>query len=188
MFALILNFFFLAAGGGEAGGFMETWNKYFNFPGFEAWKFLNLGIFIAIMVYLLKKPLSGAFKAKRDAIRADLIRAEEERKAALAKLSEAETRLANLDSETEKILEKARSESEAERERIIAQAEFEAKRLRDQANAEIARKTKQVMSELRRFSAEESVRRAEEKIKGSMDKSVDERLVKAGISSIGGLS
>lgn len=188
MFVLIINFLFLASGGGEAGGFMETWNKYFNFPGFEAWKFLNLGIFIAIMVYLLKKPLSGAFKAKRDAIRAELIKAEEEKKAALAKLAEAETKLANLDAEAEKIVEKARSESEAERERILAQAEFEAKRLRDQAEAEIARKTKQVKNELRRYSAEESIRRAEAKIKSSMDPKVDEKLVKAGISSIGGLN
>lgn len=188
MLAFLFNIFIFASEGGEAGGFMQFYNSYLNYPGFEAWKFINLAIFIAIMVYLLKKPLSGAFKAKRDAIRADLIRAEEERQAALAKLSETETKLARLDAESQAVIEKAKADAEAEKARILEQAEFESKRLRDQANAEIERKTKQVRNELRRFSAEESVRLAEEKIRKVMSAKTDERLVKAGIKSIGGLN
>ena len=181
MLAFLLNIFIFASDGG-------LWNTYFNYPGFEAWKFINLAIFIAIMVYLLKKPLSGAFKAKRDAIRAELIKAEEEKQAALLKLNEAETRLARLEAESGEIIEKARTEAEAEKARIVAQAEFEANRLRAQANSEIERKTKQVRNELRRFSAEESVRLAEEKIRKAMNAKTDEKLVKAGIKSIGGLN
>ncbi len=188
MLAFLFNIFILASQGGASGGFGKFFNDYLNYPGFEAWKFLNLAIFIAIMVYLLKKPLSGAFKAKRDAIRADLIRAEQEKQAALAQLNSVDTKLASLDAESNKIIEKARMEAEAEKMRIAQQAEFESKRLRDQANSEIERKTKQVRNELRRFSAEESVRLAEEKIKKSMNAKTDEKLVKAGIKSIGGLN
>ncbi len=188
MLAFLFNIFIFAADPGNSGGFMQVWNQYLNFPGFEAWRFLNLAIFIAVIVYLVRKPLSGAFKAKRDAIRADLIRAEEEKQAALLKLSEAETRLATLEAESNAIIEKARTEAEAEKARIMAQAEFESKRLRAQANSEIERKTKQVKSELRRFSAEESVRLAEEKIRKAMNAKTDEKLIKAGIKSIGGLN
>src|SRR5262245_41197225 len=85
----------------EGGGWWGKIYPYLNYPGFEAWKFLNLGIFIAVMVYILKKPLSEAFKAKREAIRAELIKAEEERQAALAKLTSAEAKLARLESESE---------------------------------------------------------------------------------------
>src|SRR3954464_12588298 len=78
------------------GGFTQFYNEYFNIPGFELWKFLNLAIFIALMVYLVRKPLGDAFKAKREAIRAELIRAEQEKQAALSKLTSAEAKLAQL--------------------------------------------------------------------------------------------
>ncbi len=45
------------------------------------------------MIYLLKKPLTNAFKAKRETIRAELIKAEEERQAALAQLTATEAKL-----------------------------------------------------------------------------------------------
>ena len=71
--------FFSGAAAGSSGGsweaFKHFYNEWFNIPGFEAWKFLNLFIFAAIGVYLLKKPLGDAFKAKREAIRAELIKA-----------------------------------------------------------------------------------------------------------------
>lgn len=188
MQAFLSTIFLFAAEGGQSGGYAQFFNDYLNYPGFEAWKFINLAIFIAIMVYLLKKPLSGAFKAKRDLIRAELIKAEEEKQAALIQLKAADEKLARLEAESNSIIEKAKTEAETERARILAQAEFESKRLRDQAESEIDRKSKQVRNELRRFSAEESVRLAEEKIRKSMNAKTDERLVKSGINSIGGLS
>lgn len=191
MLVFLFNFIILASGGehgAASGGFGKFFNDYLNYPGFELWRFFNLAIFIAIMVYLLKKPLSNAFKAKRDAIRAELIKAEEEKQAALLQLNAVDTKLSSLDSESNKIIEKARMEAEAEKMRIAQQVEFESKRLRDQANSEIERKTKQVRNELRRFSAEESVRLAEEKIRKAINASKDAELVKAGIKSIGGLN
>jgi F-type H+-transporting ATPase subunit b len=187
MLAILSNLLLFSGGGGESGGYARFFNDYLNYPGFEAWKFINLAIFITIMVYLLKKPLSGAFKAKRDVIRAELIKAEEEKQAALAKLSVADAKLSQLDAEANKIIEKAQLDAEAEETRIAEQAELESKRLFDQANSEIERKTKQVKNELKRFSAEESVRLAEVKIRRSMNATLDEKLVKAGIKSIGGL-
>lgn len=192
MLAFIFNFIIFASEGGHGatseGGFGKFFNDYLNFPGFELWRFFNLAVFIVIMIYLLKKPLSNAFKAKRDAIRAELIKAEAEKQAALAELNTVETKLSSLDSESNKIIEKAKLEAEAEKTRIAQQVEFESKRLRDQANSEIERKTKQVKNELRRFSAEESVRLAEEKVRKAMNANKDAELVKAGIKSIGGLN
>ena len=172
----------------KSGGFTEFYNEWFNIPGFELWKFINLAIFIGILVYLLKKPLSDAFKAKRDAIRAELIRAEEEKKAALARLTAIEARLAQLESEKETILANAKEESEAERRRLSEQTSGEIKRLRQQADAEIARLTNQVKAELRRYSAEESIRLAEQKLRTQIGPNDDSRLVKASIQEIGGLN
>jgi ATP synthase F0 subunit b len=168
--------------------FAEGGTPWWNYPGFEAWKFLNLGIFVAILVYLLRKPLSNAFKTKREAIRAELIRAEEEKQAALNRLTVTEAKLARIESESGEIVEKARREAAEEKARILREAEEEIARLRAQAESEIERKAQQARLELRRFSAEESIRLAEEKIKQNIDAAKDAQLVKANIQSLGGLN
>ena len=189
MLAFFYDFLILlAAPSGGGGGFMDFYNKYLNYPGLEAWKFLNLAIFIAILAYLLKKPLGDAFKARREAIRAELIRAEEERKAALAKLTSAEARLASLDNERQLVLNRAKKEADAERARILEQTESEIAKLREQTAGEVARLAQQTKAELKRFSAEESIRRAEEKLRSRIDANADANLVKSGIQAIGGLS
>ena len=167
---------------------MQFYNDYLNIPGFEIWKFINLAIFIGILVYLLRKPLSEKFKARRDAIRADLIRAEEEKKAALARLTAIEGRLAQLEQEKQAILERAKAESEDERRRLTEQTKAEMARLRAQADAEIARLGAQKMAELRRFTAEESIRLAEQRLRTQIGAETDSRLIKAGINEIGGLN
>jgi F0F1-type ATP synthase membrane subunit b/b' len=179
---------FAEAGGNSSGGWWQKAEPYLNYPGFEAWKFLNLGIFIAIMVYLVKKPLTEAFKAKREAIRADLIKAEEEKQAALVQLTSTEAKLARLESESEEVVERAKAESKAEKMRITKETEAEVKRLQAQSAGEIERKTQQVKAELRRFSAEESIRLAEEKLKAQLNAEKDAGLVKAGIKAMGGLN
>jgi len=90
MFAFFNNLLLLSAEGAtKSGGFTEFYEKYFNISGFELWKFINLAIFVGFMIYVLKKPLSEAFKAKREAIRSELIKAEEAKQAALAQLTSA---------------------------------------------------------------------------------------------------
>ena len=188
--AFFYKFLFLfASGGGESsGGYMDFYNHYLNIPGFEAWKFINLAIFIAFIVYVAKKPLSEAFRAKRDAIRAELIKAEAERKAALARFTTVESKLASLDNERQLILNKAKAEADAEARRIAEAAELEAAKLREQTSGEISRLAQQTRLELKRFSANESIRLAEEKLRSKIDANADANLVKSGISAIGGLN
>ena len=192
MFAFIYGFILLlsaeAAAGHEKSGFQAFYDNWLNIPGFEAWKFINLAIFVAILIYIAKKPLSEGFKAKREAIRADLIKAEEEKQAALAELTAAEAKLVSLDAEKSKVLANAKSEADAEKARLAAEAEAEVKRLQDSSSGEIARLAQASKNELRKFSAEESIRLAEEKLRGQINADSDSRLVKAGIQSIGGLN
>ena len=187
MFAFLNNFILLFAGGGESG-FTHFYNQYFNIPGFELWKFVNLAIFIALMVYVAKKPLTQAFKAKREQIRSELIKAEEEKQAALAKLTSAEARLAQLETEKANILKKAKDEAAYEKKRLAEQTKLEIERLRQQKESDLERLSKQSHAQLRRFSAEESIRLAEEKLRAQIDGDKDARLVKASISKIGGLN
>jgi len=172
----------------KTGGFTEFYNTWLNIPGFELWKFINLAIFVGILVYLLRKPLGEQFKAKRDAIRADIIRAEEEKKVALARLTAIEGKLAQLETEKQSILSKAKEEADAELRRVSEQTKADVVRLREQAAAEIMRLSNQKRAELRRFTAEESIRLAEAKLRTQIGADTDARLVKASIQEIGGLN
>lgn len=169
----------------EGGG---LYDRIFNVAGFELWKFLNLAIFVGLMIYVAKKPLSEAFKAKREQIRADLIKAEQEKQAALARLTSAEASLAQLDTEKEKVLQRAKEEAAAEAQRIAAQTDDEIVRLRQQTDSELDRLAKLSRGKLKRLSAEESIRLAAEKLRGQMTGDNDAKLVRASIQEIGGLS
>ena len=188
MFAFLTSLALFAASGGGESGFTRFYNQWLNIPGFELWKFINLAIFIAILVYLTKKPLSDAFKAKRDQIRAEVIKAEEEKQAALAKLTAAEAKLAQLETEKETILAKAKEEAAFEKKRLAEQAKVEIERVKKQKEDELSRLSKQTWMGLRRFSAAESIRLAEEKLRSQLDGEKDARLVRASIEEIGGLN
>ena len=64
-----------------------------NYPGLEAWKFFNLAVFIAVMIYLLRRKISEALAQRRDAIKQELIDAQQRRERALAQVAEANTLL-----------------------------------------------------------------------------------------------
>ncbi|QQS39835.1 MAG: hypothetical protein IPM63_10655 [Acidobacteriota bacterium] len=194
MLGFAISFLYIlaeSAAAAEEGSWLAWWYKnvdpYMNYPGFEAWRFINLLIFFGVLAYLIKRPLSEAFKTKREKIRAELIRAEEEKKAAVAKLAEVEAKLARLDTEQAALVEEARSEAAAEKNRIREEIESESRRLRSQAEGEVLRKSQQIRKQLKRFSAEESIRLAEEKIRRAMSAETDRKLVKANIESIGGM-
>jgi F-type H+-transporting ATPase subunit b len=190
MFVFISSLIFFVTESAHAaeGGFTKFYDEYLDIQGFEAWKFINLAIFVAVMIYLLKKPLSAAFKTKREAIRAELVRAEEEKQTALARLTVAEGKLAQLVTEKANVLQKAKDEAAVEKKRLDDLTYLDSGRLRQQAHAELARIGSQSRAELRRFSAVESIRLAEEKLRAQIDGDIDARLVMANIQAIGGLN
>lgn len=167
-----------------AGGESRWWWLYY--PGFEAWKFVNLFIFILLLVYALRRPLSEAFRARREGIRRDLMRAQEERNAALAKLEEVDARLARLDEDVTRIRTQSAREAADESERIRQATEAEIQKLREQARREIESAGKAARQELREFAAEQSVRLAEEMIRQDMRPEDDARLIKLEIEELGG--
>lgn len=191
MFAFISSsivMLFAAASSSGDSEFVQFWNKYLNYPGFEIWKFVNLGIFVFVIGMLAKKPLSDAFKQRRNDIRAELIKAEEEKKAALERLKAAEAKLAGLSRERDAILKNAQAEIDAEKERLQRQTESETAKLFEQTKGEITRLGQVTRAQLKRFSAEESIRIAEEKLRARVDDNADAALVKAGIQAIGGMN
>src|SRR2546429_3559802 len=158
--------------------------RWWDYPGFELWKFINLGIFVLALVYVLTKKvkLGEAFKSRRENIKSELARARQERDAAMAKLKEVEERLARLGSEVATIQEQSKHEAEQERERIARSTETEMAKLKDQEKREIESAGKAARNEMRRYTAEQSVRPAEEMIRREMRPQDDSRIINRNIA------
>jgi F-type H+-transporting ATPase subunit b len=150
-------------------------------------KVFNLLLFAGAMYFILRRPLGEAFRARQEGIRHELMRAEEERNAAVAKLREVEARLARLGSEVEAIHEQAQREAAEERARIERAAEEEVRKIREQARREIESASKAARAELRAYAAEQSVRMAEEMIRREIRPEDDAHLVREYVGELGGV-
>jgi F-type H+-transporting ATPase subunit b len=162
--------------------------RWWDYPGFELWKFVNLAIFIIAMFYILtrKAKLGDVFRARRESIKLELAKAKEERDAALEKLKEVEDRLGLLNSEVATIKEESVREAAEERARIGQSTETEITRLSEQATREIESAGKAAKKELRRFTAEQSVRLAEEIVRRELKPEDHARLIASNIEELGG--
>lgn len=150
-------------------------------------KLFNLLLFIGVMFYFLRRPIKEAFGARQRNIREELMRAEEEKAAAVAQLEEVEGRLARLDSEMEAIRAQAQKEAAEERLRIERATEDEMRKIREQARREIESAAKAARAELRAFAAEQSVQMAEEMIRRDIRPEDDAHLAREYVEELGGV-
>lgn len=160
---------------------------WYDYPGFELWKFVNLFLLIGALVYFLRRPVGEAMRARRESIRSELMRAQEERNAALAKLEEVDAKLAHLDAEVINIREQAARDAAAERERITRSTADDLRKLREQSQREIESAGKAARQDLRRFAAEQSVRLAEEILRRDIRPEDDTRLMHGYIEELEGV-
>lgn len=167
---------------------IEGGSVWWNYPGFELWKFVNLLVFVAAAFYLhhrFGRPLSQALKLRGESIKGELLRAREERDSALAKLAEVEARIERLDSEVSSIRDRSKAEAEAERQRIESSTAAEMAKLRQKAQREIEVAAKIATQELRQFAARESLSLAEEAIRREIRPEDDKRLISLNVEELG---
>jgi len=162
---------------------------WWNYPGLELWKFVNLFVFIAAALFLhhrFGQPIREALRSRSESIKRELLRAREERDLALAKLAEVEARFQNLDAEVDAVNERARREADAEKERIRLATETEISKMREQSKREIDSAGKAARMELRKFAAQESVRLAEKILEKELGPEDDARLTSLNVKELGG--
>jgi F0F1-type ATP synthase membrane subunit b/b' len=159
---------------------------WWDYPGFELWKFVNLALFAGLMVYvLMKADIRGAFRARGESIKAELEKARTERDAALAKLKEVEERLAGMSEQISSINQRSKTEVEAERQRIAQSTQEEVAKLTAQAQRDIENAAKVAKNDLRKFAAEQSIRMAEDLIRRDMRPEDDARLMMHNVEEMG---
>jgi F0F1-type ATP synthase membrane subunit b/b' len=162
----------------------EWLERYFNYPGLEAWKFVNLTIFTIAAIYVLRKKINEALLARRGTIQQELLDAQNERERALAQVAEADSLLGRLDDEVRTVNEQSQQEAESERQRVAAATTAEMEKLKQQAQREIDRAAKLARKELRQYLAKRSVDLARESIRSRMRPEDDTLLIKENIGEL----
>ena len=163
---------------------------WLNYPGFEAWRFINLFLFIAACLLLHRRfgrPISEGLRRRRASIKEDLDSARQRRDTAAAELAVVEARLGEVEREVAKIRAEAEAEAEMERHRLRAATEAEISRLKAQAERDVANLVKNAQLELRQFAAAQGVQAAETLIRRDLDSARDARLIDASAEQFGGM-
>lgn len=164
---------------------LADWKDFFNYPGLELWKFINLTVFLTAAVLILRKPISSALQSRKESIRAQIQKALEEKAAAEQKLAEAEELLVRLPADVQTVKYHAEEEARAERERQAAAADREIERLRNQAERELEAARKVSKKELQKFLANRSVELARQSVVSQLDSSDDLRLIRDRVAELG---
>lgn len=152
--------------------------EWLNYPGLELWKFLNLGIFIAVGIYILRLPISNSLAARQERIRQEIARAEKEREEAAAELAAAHAQVAHLSVDLDAIRKHADKEVDDERKRLAGAADQEIERLNIQASRELERARKGAQVALQQFLASRSLEIARHSVASQLRPEDDSRFIK----------
>ena len=158
--------------------------EWFNYPGLELWKFVNLAIFTAAGIFVLRKPISQALSARRGAIQQELVAAQQERERALAKVAEVDSLLGRLHEDVRALHQQADAEAKAERDRLAASTASEMEKLKQQSQREVDMAGKLARKELRQFLAQRSIELARESVRSQMRAEDDTALIKENIGDL----
>src|SRR5687767_754799 len=147
---------------------------WMNYPGLEFWKFFNLFVFVAVMIYILRRKISEALAARRDAIKQELVDAQERRERALAQV----------DADIQSVHQQAQEEAQSERERLAAATKRELEKLDHQASREMETADKIARKQLRQFFAKRSIDVARKTVSSQMNPEDDVLLISESIGEL----
>lgn len=137
---------------------------------------VNFLIWLAIIVWLMRKPMTEFLKNRRHAVEEGLEEAKRLKLAAETKYADYSERLEHLDEELAKLRSEMINAGEAERDRIVADAESRAARMRKDAQFVIDQRVKQLRVDLTREAIEAAVAAAETVLTAQVAGSDQQRL------------
>lgn len=159
---LVASLPLFAAGGGE-----HAEKTYFGMP---AWvlKLLNVAVFLGLLGWLLKGPITSAFNARGEQIRAELAEAKERNAKADRVAADIQARLDQIQVDVASIVERAKADGEKQKAEIIEAARVEAEKILASARGEVDSQIKQARKELIDYAGELAAGKAQEMLATSM--------------------
>jgi F-type H+-transporting ATPase subunit b len=152
----------------------------------EIFKWLNFAIVAGVVYWVFRKYLPPKFRSHRETIGAAIRKATSAKAAADRQLRDAETKLANLQTEVAELRAFAERESAAEVERLRIATESDAQKIAAAAKAEIEAAERAARLELKALAARLAVDGAETLLATQLTPKVQESLVGDFVKSLEG--
>jgi F-type H+-transporting ATPase subunit b len=148
------------------------------------WPVANFIIFLAVLNYFLKKPLTEYLAGRSATIRNDLVEAAQLRSTATRQLATIEQKLHALPGELAALRSRGSEEITAEEQRIAAAAAADRERLLEQTRREIDLQVRLAKKEILEHAADLSVQLATDRIKKEVTPADQDRLVDRYLSQV----
>jgi len=147
--------------------------------------FVNLAIIIAILSWLLYKPVLKFLNDRRERIRGELEHAEENLKASEKTKAQYTTKLESIKAERDEILDYARKTAGEREKEIIASANTEAGLILERARREIEQEREKARDEMKGQISQVSAMMAERLMGDQLDNEARDRLLNQAITELG---
>lgn len=165
----------MAASGGDSGS--KGWQNL------DWYRLMNFAILAAVLVFILRKPISQALRSRIKSIQEQLENLEIQKVEAEKRLIQYNEKLSQLENEAAKIVDDYIKQGNEARAKIIKEAEQTAEKLQAQARRNIEHEFDQAKQKLQQEIVESSLQKAEESLKKEItaqdqDKLIDEYINK----------
>lgn len=170
-----------AEGAGGEGAHVEK--TYFGIP---AWllKLINIIVFLGLLGYLLKGPVSAAFKARGEQIHAELAEARERNAKADRLAADIQARLDQIEADVTAIIERAKTDGEKQKNEIVEAARLEAEKILAQAKGEVDSRIKFARKELTDYAGRLAADKTHEILASSMTEADRKRVFADSVKAV----
>ncbi|HEX5854343.1 MAG TPA: ATP synthase F0 subunit B [Thermoanaerobaculia bacterium] len=150
------------------------------------WQVLNLGLFLGLLWYFLRKPLAGFFENRKSGVAAALAKADEDRRRAEQLSAELKARLTSIEGELENLKSAARREADAEHAALLARSQADADHILARTRADLDNRVRAARAELTAYAGDLSVDLAREILRKTVTQDDEKRLLSEGIARLSG--
>jgi F-type H+-transporting ATPase subunit b len=151
-----------------------------------AWQLLNLGLFLGLLWYFLRKPAADFFGNRKADVAKALAKADDDRRRAEQLSAELTARLASIETELKNLKEAARRDAEAEHAALLAKSQSDADQILAKTRADLDNRVRAARAELTAFAGDLSVDLARELLQKNVTADDEKRLLQEGIAHLTG--
>jgi F-type H+-transporting ATPase subunit b len=163
----------------------ETAHGFLGIPSL-AWQLLNLGLFLFLLWYFLRKPAADFFGNRKAGIAAALAKADDDRRRAEQLSVELKARLASIETELANLKEAARRDADSEFTALLAKSQSDADQILAKTRADLDNRVRAARAELTAFAGDLSVDLARDLLRKNVTADDEKRLLAEGIAHLTG--
>jgi F-type H+-transporting ATPase subunit b len=150
------------------------------------WRTMNFAAVVAVLFFLLRKPISQGLRNRRTSIKEELESLEAKKEEAQKELEETRLKIDGLAAEKEEIISELKAQGEREGAKILAEATEMAARIEEQARLRIDQEVQLARAELTDEIADLSVAKAVELVQKNITAEDQDRLVEESLNRMTG--